>query len=154
MSWLGWGPATSPQFEELVGESQQTVCLASLWAVADDAEKYCSPLNLPYPQSEDIATALEVTDLIRSKAVQPKPAMQSLKRRVSSKNGRVQMYAMAVSRLPNSAVIADDKLVDTCIKNGGDHFLFEIASKEFVDEMINIIKSPVGLHSTRTAQSD
>ncbi|ORY35602.1 hypothetical protein BCR39DRAFT_511030 [Naematelia encephala] len=110
MSWLGWGPATTPQFEELV-------------------EKACSPLNLPYPQSEDMATALEVTDLVRSKAVQPKPAMQSLKRRVASKNGRVQMYALG--------------LIDTCIKNGGDHFLAEIASKEFVDEMSGLIKSPL-----------
>lgn len=60
-------------------------------------EKACSQLNLPYPQSEDMATSLEVTDMIRSKAVQPKLAMQSLKRRVASKNGRVQMYALGVS---------------------------------------------------------
>ncbi|KAK1927083.1 hypothetical protein DB88DRAFT_533845 [Papiliotrema laurentii] len=107
MSWI-WGTATNPQYEELV-------------------EKACSPLNLPYPQSEDMATNLEITDLIRSKAVQPKLAMQSLKKRVASKNGRVQMYALG--------------LVDTCIKNGGDHFLAEIASKEFVDEMSGLIKS-------------
>jgi growth factor-regulated tyrosine kinase substrate len=74
--------------------------------MANHAEKYCSPLNLPYPQSEDIATALEVTDLIRSKAVQPKPAMQSLKRRIASKNGRVQMYAMAVSQLYASPTLS------------------------------------------------
>lgn len=44
-----------------------------------------------------MADMLEVTDLIRSKAVQPKPAMQSLKRRITSPNGRVQMYALSVS---------------------------------------------------------
>ncbi|KAL7422807.1 Vacuolar protein-sorting-associated protein 27 [Cryptotrichosporon argae] len=109
MSWLGWGASVNPQFEELV-------------------EKACSPLNLPFPQSEDIATNLEVSDMVRSKAVLPKPAMQSLKRRVASKNGRVQMYAL--------------NLIDTCIKNGGDHFLAEIASKEFVDELSGVIKAP------------
>ncbi|WVQ68094.1 uncharacterized protein L199_006300 [Kwoniella botswanensis] len=107
MSWL-WGSATNPQFEEL-------------------AEKACSPLHLPYPQSEDIATALEIADMIRSKSVQPKIAMQSLKRRIAGKNGRVQMYALG--------------LTDTCIKNGGDHFLAEVASKEFVDELSGLIKS-------------
>lgn len=35
------------------------------------------------------------------------------------------------------------QLTDTCIKNGGDHFLQEIASKDFVGEMTNLIKAPV-----------
>lgn len=64
---------------------------------ADRSEKTCSALNLPFPQSENMADILEVTDMIRSKAVQPKPAMQSLKRRITSPNGRVQMYALSVS---------------------------------------------------------
>ncbi|TXT08618.1 hypothetical protein VHUM_02746 [Vanrija humicola] len=107
MSWL-WGSSTNAEYEEAV-------------------EKACSPLKLPYPQGEDIALNLEITDMIRSKAVEPKPAMQALKQRVASKNGRVQMYAL--------------NLVDTCIKNGGDHFLEEIASKEFVDEVAGLIRS-------------
>ncbi|CAO3640647.1 unnamed protein product [Mucor fragilis] len=78
----------------------------------------------------DLALHLEISDQIRSKKVNAKDAMRSLKQRLNHKNPNVVMSTL--------------ELVDTCVKNSGSTFVKEVATREFMEELTHIIKMPNG----------
>lgn len=96
--------------------------------VADLELKINEATSESIPNGElDLAIALEITDLIRSKKIPPKQCMRSLKKRLTTTHSNPNLLTLTL------------KLVDLCVKNGGYHFLVELSSKEFIDYLVDYI---------------
>eukprot|EP00158_Paraphelidium_tribonemae_P009999 Partr_v1_DN29026_c1_g3_i3_m58723 putative gamma adaptin ear containing, arf binding protein len=91
------------------------------WAI----EKATSEM-IPSGQ-EDISLFLEICDRVRGKEIAAKDAMRALKKRLLHRNPNVQLLAL--------------KLTDICVKNAGSLFLAEVASREFMDTLVQIVSS-------------
>ncbi|KAI8814267.1 putative vacuolar sorting-associated protein [Cladochytrium replicatum] len=82
--------------------------------------------NLPVG-SEDVELSLEIADKIKSKQFPAKSTAQFLKKRINHKNPNVQILTL--------------KLVDFCVKNAGHHFVVEVASREFSENLSSLVRA-------------
>lgn len=91
-----WSSSANSALDEQIGKATGSSLYESSPLAGD------VPLALPYmakpapPRSEDIPLNLEISDVIRSKTVQPKEAMRSLKRRIGNRNPNTQLSALNV----------------------------------------------------------
>ncbi|KAJ1679760.1 Vacuolar protein-sorting-associated protein 27, partial [Spiromyces aspiralis] len=84
--------------------------------------------NIPGHQL-NLGDALDFADKVRSKEYVPREVARLLKGRLAHQNPNVQLMAL--------------QLTDVIIKNGGDRFLVEISSRDFVQNLVGIIRHSV-----------
>ncbi|KAJ3198883.1 Vacuolar protein-sorting-associated protein 27 [Entophlyctis luteolus] len=89
----------------------------------DDLVEKATSENLPVG-NEDLFVNLDLADKIKSKQIGARYAVLTIKRRLLHKNPNVQLLAI--------------KLLDTCAKNCGSHFLVEVASRDFMDSLVSV----------------
>ncbi|KAJ3320579.1 Vacuolar protein-sorting-associated protein 27 [Boothiomyces sp. JEL0866] len=90
----------------------------------EDIEKATSE-NLPIG-TEDLATNLDIADKVKSGKITPKNYVASIKKRINHKNPNVTLLAL--------------KLTDTCVKNSGKLLLQEVTSRDFVDNLVSLVR--------------
>jgi len=95
----------------------------SLSCVFDLIEKATSHLQL----EPDWNAIIAVSDCIRQGDVEPKFALNSIKKKLTGPNLHVNMFALLV--------------LESCVKNCGPTFHAEIATKTFMEELHEIVKS-------------
>lgn len=74
----------------------------------------------------DWDSTMQICDIIRQGDVQPKYAVAAMKRKISSENPHVEIYALQV--------------LESCVKNCGSLIQEEIATKEFMEFLKDLLK--------------
>lgn len=90
MGW--WSSSANTALDEQIEKATSS----SLYVSQADSSPELTLMMPATIYREDIALNLEISDVIRSKTVQPKEAMRSLKRRIGNKNPNTQLSALSV----------------------------------------------------------
>ncbi|KAH9413573.1 hypothetical protein DERP_009274 [Dermatophagoides pteronyssinus] len=86
-------------------------------------EKATSLTNL----EPDWGSIMQICDAIRQNDVQPRYALSAIKRKLNATNPNVQLMAL--------------KVLESCVKNCGPILHFELATKEFMEEMHTMLRN-------------
>eukprot|EP00128_Syssomonas_multiformis_P016728 Colp12_sorted_trinity150504_noHs@27465 len=78
--------------------------------------------------SEDWATILEVCDMVQADENGPRDAVRAIRKRLSSKNQQVLLYALTV--------------LETLVKNCGQPFHNALANKDLMADLVKIVQTP------------
>ncbi|ORX52761.1 hypothetical protein DM01DRAFT_1336541 [Hesseltinella vesiculosa] len=84
---------------------------------------------------DDLDLQLHISDRIRSNKMAPHNAMLSMKKRLAHRNPNVQLSTLS--------------LLDTCVKNGGEPFIKEVAAREWMDELVRLVRLQTTNHDVR-----